>query len=100
MPFPGPDPPTISQTKLKKIIFWAMSITWQTNFLQVNDVSTSSVLMLQQFMSQECEFADQAQNSRGNNTSSKNNRHQKNNVLADSSVVLEAEIKSQVDVPI
>jgi hypothetical protein len=33
MPFPGPDPPTVSQTKLKNIIFQAMPVTWQTNFL-------------------------------------------------------------------
>jgi hypothetical protein len=31
--FPGVDPPTIAQTKLKNIIFKAMPATWQTNFL-------------------------------------------------------------------
>jgi hypothetical protein len=59
IPFPGPDPPVVQQTKLKNIIFRAMSTTWQTNFLRANgDVSTSSVLQLQQFMSQEREFAE------------------------------------------
>jgi hypothetical protein len=38
-------------------------------------VSTSSVLMLQQFMSQEQYFADQAQNSRGYNMLPNNNCH-------------------------
>jgi hypothetical protein len=57
IPFLGVDPPTISQTKLKNIIFKAMPSTWQTNFLQVKDVSILSVLTLQQFMSQEREFA-------------------------------------------
>jgi hypothetical protein len=32
IPFPGPDPPTISQTKLKNIIFCAMPITSQPTF--------------------------------------------------------------------
>jgi hypothetical protein len=45
-PFPGPDPPTVSQTKLKNIIFCVMPATWQTNFLRVHDVSTSSLLQL------------------------------------------------------
>jgi hypothetical protein len=67
IPFPGPDPPLVQQTKLKNIIFRPMPITWQTNFLCANgDVFTSSVLQLQQFMSQEREFAEQAQNLRGN----------------------------------
>jgi hypothetical protein len=73
IPFLGLDPPTVSQTKLKNIIFKAMPVTWKTYFLCVNDASTLSVLTLQQFMSQEREFADQAQNIRGNNTSSNNN---------------------------
>jgi hypothetical protein len=64
-PFPGPDPPTISQTKLKNIIFHAMPATCQTNFLLVHNVSTLSLLQLQQFMSQEREFAE-PQNLRGN----------------------------------
>jgi hypothetical protein len=34
IPFPGPDPPpTINTTKLKNIIFRAMPVAWQTNFL-------------------------------------------------------------------
>jgi hypothetical protein len=33
IPFPGPDLPLISQTKLKNIILRAMPTTWQTNFL-------------------------------------------------------------------
>jgi hypothetical protein len=44
IPFPGPDPPTVSQTKLKNIIFCAMPVNWQTNFLQVHDMSMLSVL--------------------------------------------------------
>jgi hypothetical protein len=40
IPFPGADPPTISQTKMKNIIFWAMPVAWQTNFLRVHKVST------------------------------------------------------------
>jgi hypothetical protein len=62
IPFPGPSSGLVQQTKLKHIIFHAMPITWQTNFLRANgDISTSSVLQLQQFMSQEREFAEQAQ---------------------------------------
>jgi hypothetical protein len=53
MPFPGPDPPMVNQTKLKNILFHAMPVAWQTNFLLVNDMSMSTVLQLQQFMSQE-----------------------------------------------
>jgi hypothetical protein len=81
IPFPGPDPPQVQQTKLKNIIFRAMPITWQTNFLRANgDVSTSSVLQLQQFMSQEREFAEQAQNLRGNQSglNSNSNRNTQN----------------------
>jgi hypothetical protein len=79
MPFPGPDPPTVPQTKLKNIIFRAMPSIWQTNFLRVNNVSTSSVLTLQQFMSQECEFAEQAQsqNSRGSGLSGSGKRRER-----------------------
>jgi hypothetical protein len=59
IPFPGPDPPVVHQTKLKNIIFCAMPSTWQTNFLRVNgNVSTSTVLTLQQFMSPEREFVE------------------------------------------
>ncbi len=65
IPFPGLDPPMVNQTKLKNIIFCAMPIALQTNFFRVNDVSTSTVLQLQQFMSQEREFAE-PQNNRGN----------------------------------
>jgi hypothetical protein len=43
---------------LKNIIFHAMPLAWQTNFLQVNDISTTTVLQLQQFMAQEQEFAE------------------------------------------
>jgi hypothetical protein len=53
IPFPGPDPPLVNPTKLKNIIFRAMPVTWQTNYLHVSDVSTSMVLQLQPFMSQE-----------------------------------------------
>ncbi len=60
--FPGQDAPTVNQTKLKNIIFCAMPVPWQTNFLCVNDVSTALVLQIQQFMSQEREFAEQSQN--------------------------------------
>jgi hypothetical protein len=35
-----------------------MPITWQTNFLRVNNVSTTAVLQLQQVMAQEREFAN------------------------------------------
>jgi hypothetical protein len=65
IPFPAPDPPMVNQTKLKDIIFRAMLGAWQTNFLWVSDVSTSTILQLQQFMSQEREFAE-PQNNRGN----------------------------------
>jgi hypothetical protein len=58
IPFPGADPPTISPTKMKNIIFRAMPVAWQTNFLLVHEVSAWSVLQLQQFMSQEREFSD------------------------------------------
>jgi hypothetical protein len=50
IPFPGPNPPTVDSTKLKNIIFCAMLVPWQTNFLGVNDISTTTVLQLQQFM--------------------------------------------------
>jgi hypothetical protein len=73
IPFLGPDPPTVSQTKLKSIIFRVMPVIWQTNFLQEHDVLMSSVLQLQQFMSQECEFTE-PQNLHGNF----NNRHAEN----------------------
>jgi hypothetical protein len=53
IPFPGPNPPLVDATKLKNIIFCAMPPAWQTNFLCVNNVSTTSVLQLQQFMAQE-----------------------------------------------
>jgi hypothetical protein len=33
IPFPGPDSPTVTPTKLKNIIFQAMPVAWQTNFL-------------------------------------------------------------------
>jgi hypothetical protein len=68
-------------TNKTHIIFRAMPITWQTNFLRSNgDVSNSSVLQLQQFMSQERESAEQAQNIRGrnsllNSTSSRNTQN-------------------------
>jgi hypothetical protein len=52
IPFPGPDPPSVNQTKLKNIIFRAMPVTWQATFLCFNNISTSTVLQLQQFMSQ------------------------------------------------
>ncbi len=65
IPFTGQNPPTINQTKLKIIIFRAMPSTWQTHFLRVHDVATITVLQLQQFMSQEREFAE-PQNDRGN----------------------------------
>jgi hypothetical protein len=42
-PFPGPKPPTVDSTKLKNIIFRAMPMPWQTNFLRVNDISTTTV---------------------------------------------------------
>jgi hypothetical protein len=73
IPFPGPDPPTVSQTKLKNIIFCAMPVTWQTNFLQVHNVSTLSVLQFQQFMSQERKFA-KPQNGNFNNRRAENPR--------------------------
>ena len=77
IPFPGPEPPLINQTKLKSIIFKAMPDTWQTNFLRSNgDMSTSSVLTLQQFMSQEQEIADRAQNTQ-NTRGNFNNRNNK-----------------------
>jgi hypothetical protein len=53
IPFPGPNPPTVDPTKLKKIIFCAMPAAWQMHFLRVNNISTTMVLQLQQFMSQE-----------------------------------------------
>jgi hypothetical protein len=62
IPFPGPDPPTVTPTKLKNIIFQAMPVAWQTNFLQVNDISTTTVLQLEQFMNQEWEFAEPMNN--------------------------------------
>jgi hypothetical protein len=65
IPFPGPDPPMLNQTKLEKIIIRAMPEAWQTNSLCVNELSTSTVLQLQQFMSQEQEFAEPPQNTRG-----------------------------------
>jgi hypothetical protein len=39
--------------EVEQHLFPAMPITWQTNFLQVNAVSTASVLELQQCISQE-----------------------------------------------
>jgi hypothetical protein len=33
LPFSGADPPTISQTKMKNIIFQAMPVAWQMNCL-------------------------------------------------------------------
>jgi hypothetical protein len=53
IPFPGVNPLTVDDTKLKNIIFRAMPPAWQTNFLGVNHVSTTSVLELQQFKAQE-----------------------------------------------
>jgi hypothetical protein len=44
IPFPGPDPPSINTTKFKNIIFSSIG---------VNDISTTSVLQIQQFMHQE-----------------------------------------------
>jgi hypothetical protein len=61
IPFPGQDPPTVNQTKLKNIIFRAMPTAWQTNFLRVNNVATALVLQIQKFMSQEHEFKEQSQ---------------------------------------
>jgi hypothetical protein len=55
--FPRPDAPLINTTKVKNIIFRAMPVIWQTDFLRVNHVSPTMVLQLQQFMSQEREFA-------------------------------------------
>jgi hypothetical protein len=71
IPFPWQDPPTVTQTKIKNIIFRAMPGAWQTNFLHVNAVSTSTILQLQQFMSQEREFTEQSQNSNGHRTESR-----------------------------
>jgi hypothetical protein len=65
IPFPGADPPIISATKLKNIIFRAMPTAWQTNFLCVNIILTTTVLQLQQLMSQKQEFAA-PQNNRDN----------------------------------
>ena len=59
IPFPGPTPPTIDNTKLKHIIFRAMPITWQMNFLHLHDVATTTMLQLQHFMVQEREFMDE-----------------------------------------
>jgi hypothetical protein len=71
IPFPaGQDPPTVNQTKIKNIIFRAMAVAWQTDFLCVNDVSMSTILQLQQFMSQEQEFTEQSQNFNGCRTES------------------------------
>jgi hypothetical protein len=53
IPFPGPNPLTVDDTKMKNIISRAMLPAWQTNFLPVNHVSTTSLLELQQFMAQE-----------------------------------------------
>jgi hypothetical protein len=61
IPFPGVNPPTVDDTKLKNIIFCAMPPAWQTNFLRGNHVLTTSVLELQQFMAQEREFAEPMQ---------------------------------------
>jgi hypothetical protein len=61
----------ISQTKFENIIFRAMSATWQTNLLWVNDVAMTTVLQLQQFMSQEQDFAE-PQNLRGNSNQRRN----------------------------
>jgi hypothetical protein len=58
IPFPGPDPSMVTTTRLKNIIFQAMSAAWQTSFLQVNGISATTMLQLQQFMSQEWEFAE------------------------------------------
>jgi hypothetical protein len=66
IPFPGADPPIISATKLKNIIFRAMPTAWQTNFLCVNIILTTTVLQLQQLMSQKQEFA--APQNNGDNT--------------------------------
>jgi hypothetical protein len=62
IPFPRANPPTIHNTKLKNIIFGAMLTTWQTHFLHVNDISNTTVLQLQHFMSREPEFAEANQN--------------------------------------
>jgi hypothetical protein len=62
--------PSVNQTKIKNIIFCVMPGAWQTNFAHVNDMSTSTILQLQQFMSQEREFSEQSQNSNGRRTGS------------------------------
>ncbi len=62
IPFPGADPPIVSATQLKNITFQAMAPAWQTNFLRFNDILTNTVLQLQQFMSQEREFAEPQNN--------------------------------------
>jgi hypothetical protein len=41
----------VTTTKLKNIIFLAIPVAWQTNFLWVSDISATTMLQLQQFMS-------------------------------------------------
>jgi hypothetical protein len=67
IPFPGADPPVVSNTKLKNIIFRAMPPAWQTNFLRVNNIAITTLLQLQQFMSQEREFAETQNNRESTN---------------------------------
>jgi hypothetical protein len=81
IPFPGPNPPTVDDTKLKNIIFRAMPPAWQTNFLRVNHVSTTLIRAreLQQIMAQEREFAEPMQNTRGGIPSRRNDDTQREN---------------------
>jgi hypothetical protein len=65
IPFPGPNPPAVDDTKLNNIIFCAMPAAWQTKFLHVNDVLTTTVLQLQQCMAQAQKISKSTQNPRG-----------------------------------
>ncbi len=67
IPFPGADPPVVINTKLKNIIFRAMPPAWQTNFLLVNNIANTTLMQLQQFTSQEREFAEPQNNHESTN---------------------------------
>jgi uncharacterized membrane protein YgcG len=77
IPFPGPDPPIVQQTKLKNIFFEPSQALGRRTFLHVNDMSTLSLLTLQQFMSQEQEFSEQSQNARDSHNNRQRNGKQK-----------------------
>jgi hypothetical protein len=66
LPSAGPQPPTLNNTQIKKIVFKAMPLAWQQHFIQRNHgFSAVKLLKLQNFVSNERTFADVVPANRG-----------------------------------